>query len=119
MSRRSFIHLDDVSDATLKVMLHGRNGDSYHISTNEVISIRELVEKICSKLGVQFEDHAEVVGERLGKDAAYQLDSTKLRRELGWMDKVSLDQGLDQCIDWVKENLEVLKNQPFDYSHKP
>jgi dTDP-glucose 4,6-dehydratase len=119
MSRRSFIHMDDVSDATFKTMLHGRNGDTYHISTDEVISIRELVEKICQKLGVRFEDHAEVVGERLGKDAAYQLDSTKLRTELDWQDSVSLDQGLVQCIDWVKANLEVLKNQPFDYLHKP
>ena len=119
VSRRSFIHMDDVSEATLKAMLHGRNGDTYHISTDEVISIRELVEKICQKLGVRFEDHAEVVGERLGKDAAYQLDSTKLRTELGWQYRVSLDQGIDQCIDWVKANLEALKSQTFDYIHKP
>ncbi|MDO8713783.1 MAG: GDP-mannose 4,6-dehydratase [Polynucleobacter sp.] len=119
VSRRSFIHMDDVSDATLKVMLHGKNGDTYHISTNEVVSIRELVEILCTKLGVLFDDHAEVVGERLGKDAAYQLDSTKLRTELGWQDKLTLDQGLDKCIDWVKRNLDVLKNQPFDYVHKP
>ena len=119
VSRRSFIHMDDVSDATLKIMLDGKNGHTYHISTDEVVSIRQLVEMLCSKLGVRFEDHAEIVGERLGKDAAYQLDSTKLRTELDWQDKVSLDKGLDQCIDWVKRNFEALKNQPFDYIHKP
>ena len=119
MSRRTFIHMDDVSDATLKVMLQGRNGDSYHISTDAVISIRELVEKICQKLGVRLDDHAELVGERMGKDAAYQLDSAKLRKELGWQERISLDQGLDQCIEWAKANLETLQNQPFDYIHKP
>ena len=118
VSRRSFIHMDDVSDATLKIMLHGKNGDTYHISTDEVVSIRQLVETICKKLGVQFEDHAEIVGDRLGKDAAYQLDSTKLRTELRWQDNVSLDQGLDQCIDWVKRNFDALKNESFDYIHK-
>jgi dTDP-glucose 4,6-dehydratase len=118
-SRRSFIHMDDVSNATLKIMLNGKNGDTYHISTEEVVSIRELVEVLCSKLGVRFEDHVEIVGDRLGKDAAYQLDSTKLKVELGWQDKVSLDKGLDQCIDWVKRNFEALKTQPFDYIHKP
>ena len=118
VSRRSFIHMDDVSDATLKIMLHGKNGDTYHISTDEVVSIRQLVETICKKLGVQFEDHAEIVGDRLGKDAAYQLDSTKLRTELNWQDNVSLDQGLDQCIDWVKRNFDALKNESFDYIHK-
>lgn len=119
VSRRSFIHIDDVSDATLRAMLYGRTGETYHISTDEVISIRELVERICQKLEVRFEDYAEVVGERLGKDAAYQLDSTKLRTELGWRDRMALDKGLDQCIEWVKANLEALQDQPFDYIHKP
>lgn len=118
-SRRSFIHMDDVSDATMKVMLNGRNGETYHISTGEIVSIRELVDGLCKKLDVRFEDHVEVVGERLGKDAAYQLDSTKLRSELGWQDRISLDQGLDQCIDWVKKHFDVLKSQPYDYIHKP
>jgi len=117
-SRRSFIHMNDVSDATMKIMLHGKSGDTYHISTDEIVSIRQLVEMICEKLGVGFEDHVEIVGDRLGKDAAYQLDSTKLRRELGWEVKVNLDQGVTQCVDWVMRNLNSLKNQPFDYIHK-
>lgn len=117
-STRSFIHMEDVSEATLRIMLQGRSGDTYHISTDEVISIRGLVERICSKLGVRFEDHVDVVGERLGKDAAYHLDSSKLRRELGWRDSINLEQGLDQCIAWVQDNFDALKAQPYDYQHK-
>ena len=79
---------------------------------------RELVERICIKLNVRFGDHVEVVGERIGKDAAYHLDSTKLRTELGWQDHISLEQGLDECIAWVKNNFDVLKAQPYDYQHK-
>lgn len=117
-SRRSFIHMDDVSDATLKIMLNGRNGDTYHIATEEVVTIRQLVEMVCHKLNVRFEDHVEIVGERLGKDAAYQLDSSKLRTETGWKDKINLDKGLDHCIIWVQRNFPELKKQPFDYVHK-
>jgi dTDP-glucose 4,6-dehydratase len=118
VSTRSFIHMNDVSDATWKIMKNGQDGQAYHISTNEVISIRNLVEKICEKLNVPFEDHVEFVGDRVGKDSAYHLDSKKIRSELGWEDKITLDQGLDDCISWVKSNLEVLKQQPFDYLHK-
>jgi dTDP-glucose 4,6-dehydratase len=118
VSTRSFIHMRDVSDATWRIMLNGRNGDTYHISTNEVVSIRELVERICIKLNVRVEDYVEVVGERMGKDSAYHLDSTKLRTELGWQDHVSLDQGLDETIAWVRTNFEALKAQPYDYMHK-
>ena len=119
VSTRSFIHMNDVSDATWKIMQSGRNGDSYHISTSEVVSIRQLVERICQKLGVSFESHVEIVGERMGKDSAYHLDSTKVRTELGWEDHLSLDQGLEECIDWVRDNFEALKASNYDYSHKP
>ena len=117
-STRSFIHMRDVSDATWKIAQHGLNGDTYHISTDEVISIRDLVAKICTKLGANFEDHVEIVGERLGKDSAYHLDSTKVRAELGWADQIKLDAGIDECIAWVKGNLEALRNEPMTYIHK-
>jgi dTDP-glucose 4,6-dehydratase len=119
VSTRSFIHIRDVSDATWNIMKNGREGDTYHISTREVISVRDLVEKICGRMGVRFEDHVKVVGERLGKDSAYHLDSTKLRTELGWQDRIGLDQGIDECIAWVRENLDALRAQPYDYIHKP
>ena len=119
VSTRSFIHMKDVCDATWKVMTDGNNGETYHISTDEVISIRSLVERICLKLNVAFDDHVEFVGDRIGKDSAYHLDSKKIRAKLGWEDKTSLEQGLDECISWVKSNFEILKQQPFDYQHKP
>jgi dTDP-glucose 4,6-dehydratase len=117
-SRRSFIHMNDVSDATWRIATQGQMGETYHISTNDIVTIRQLVERICEKLGVRFENHVEVVGERLGKDAAYMLDSTKLRGSLGWSDRVSLDAGLDECITWVKTNMKDLEKQPFGYVHK-
>lgn len=118
-STRSFIHIDDVSSATWSIMTNGKSGDTYHISTNNVISIRDLVEKICNKLGADFNACVEVVGDRLGKDSAYHLDSTKIRQELNWVDHVSVDEGIDKCITWIKSNLAALKEQPFDYVHKP
>jgi dTDP-glucose 4,6-dehydratase len=118
-STRSFIHISDVSDATWRIMEEGKNGDTYHISTNDVISIRDLVSHICTRLNVRFEDHVEIVGERLGKDSAYHLESSKVRAELKWQNQINFDQGLDECIAWVTENLEALKDQPYDYVHKP
>jgi dTDP-glucose 4,6-dehydratase len=73
---------------------------------------------ICGHMGVKFEDHVEVVGERLGKDAAYRLDSAKLRRELGWQDKVTLEQGIEETLAWVNRFFDELKTLPLDYIHK-
>jgi len=119
VSRRAFINMRDVSDATWRIAREAPAGETYHISTREIVTIRELVERVCRKLNARFEDSVEFVGERLGKDAAYMLDSTKLRNALGWRDRITLDAGLDECMDWVKANLDELKRQPFDYVHKP
>jgi len=118
-SVRSFIHIRDVADGTLRVAREAPPGEIYHLSTARNISIRELVQLIAAQLGVSFEENVEVVGERLGKDSAYLLDSAKAREGLGWEDRISLEQGIEETIAWVKDNLDVLKEQPFDYTHKP
>jgi dTDP-glucose 4,6-dehydratase len=94
-STRVFIHMRDVSDATLKVALSGQIGECYHISSADLISIRGLVELIVDRLGKDFDACVEVGPERPGKDAAYMLDSSKLRTQLGWTDKVPLGEGID------------------------
>ena len=119
VSSRSFIHIDDVSDATYRIMLGGKNGATYHISTNELISIRSLVESIFERCSASFNDIVEVVEERLGKDTVYSLDSSKLRRELGWNDAISLERGLNETEAWIDNNLELFQTLPRKYVHKP
>lgn len=117
-SARSFIHIDDVSAATYKVMLNGVEGETYHISTNNLISIRELVEKIFEDNSSNFSKYVKIVEERLGKDDVYSLNSSKIRKELGWQDKISLDYGLEDTNNWIEENLTLLETLPRHYIHK-
>jgi dTDP-glucose 4,6-dehydratase len=119
MSVRSFIHVRDVADGTLKCAYHGDPGEIFHFSTQQHISIKSLVKKIANQMKLSFEDNVEYVGDRLGKDAAYLLDSDKARRELDWSEKINLEQGIEETIRWVKDNLETLKNESIDYIHKP
>jgi len=117
-SERSFIHIDDVSDATFKVMNNGIAGETYHISSNEKISIKNLVWKVFDILNQDPESLVESTGERLGKDHSYSLDSSKIRNELSWADNISLEDGIERTISWVQSNLDVLKTMPFEYIHK-
>ncbi len=118
-SERSFVHIKDVAEATYRIALHGRNGEAYHIATDRIVSIRALVELICAQLDARFEDSVEIVGERLGKDAAYRLDSSKLRSELGWSDETSLEDGIAETAGWVDLHLGELAQLPQSYIHKP
>ncbi len=118
-SVRSFIHIRDVVEGTRRVALRGTPGQCYHFATGDSISIRQLVERMCARVGVAFADAVDVVGERAGKDMAYLLDTTKARTELGWSDTIGLDQGIEESLAWVDRNLEILSHQPLDYVHQP
>jgi dTDP-glucose 4,6-dehydratase len=118
-SERAFVHVADVADATYRVALEGRNGEAYHISPQRVVSIRQLVEMICTRLGVPFADAVEIVGDRLGKDAAYRLDSRKIRDELHWQDRVALEAGIAETVEWVDRHIDDLRQLPSSYTHKP
>lgn len=118
-SERSFIHIDDVSEATRLIGEKGTNGDIYHIATENTVSIRHLVKMVCDKMNYDFNDLCQDSKDRLGKDAAYLLDSNKLRNQLNWQDNISLEAGIQATIDWLTANLATLKMQPSEYIHKP
>lgn len=118
-SVRSFIHINDVSAATLAIARNAPAGECYHLSTDRFISIRDLVAMICEMLGAKFADVVQVSEDRPGKDAAYLLDSRKARNAFGWTDTVSLEAGVEDAVRWVSTHLDDLLRQPADYVHKP
>lgn len=118
-SERSFIHIDDVSQATLKIALGGMVGETYHISTKSSITIRNLVDMICTKMGVDFNNCVDIVDDRPGKDATYLLNSAKIRDSLDWRDSISLESGIDNVISWVDANIVILEKEIDHYVHAP
>ena len=111
LSKRSFINIKDVCDATYKISKNGIIGESYNISTNQYISIKFLVTKICNLLGKDPKKIILNTEDRIGKDKYYQMSSKKIRSELNWEDKVSIDKGILETINWIKnESISLLKN---------
>ena len=50
------------------------------------------------------------VTDRLGHDARYAIDSTKLQRELGWEPSLQFEEGIEKTVKWYLENQEWLNN---------
>ena len=117
-SLRSFIHIRDVAKGTLEIVNKASPPEAFHLSTDRHISIRSLVELICIKMGADFESLVEVSPERPGKDAAYLLDSSKAKNEFGWSPRVTLENGIEETINWVQNNFDELIKEPMEYLHK-
>jgi len=116
-SLRSFIHIDDVTNALFMIAEKGEIGNTYHISTNEFISIADLTRLILDRIGREYDECVEVVEDRQGKDSAYLLNSEKIRSELDWNDSIPLKDGLDTVINWIKQDWNTLKDINLDYVH--
>ena len=82
-SVRAFISGVDVADAVMRSINYGLVGEVYHFSPERFLTIRKLIEIICSKMGVDFAELVEIAPDRPGKDQAYLMDSEKARRDLG------------------------------------
>lgn len=116
---KSFIHIRDVCDGIYKAIEKGRVGEIYHFSPKSGYSVRSVVEMISKKMGLGFDESTESVGERLGQDARYVIDSTKARNELGWKPRISIDEGLDEVIEWINHDWKTIVQQPHEYIHQP
>ncbi len=117
-ARRSFIHISDVSDATFKIMKSAKPGSIYHLSTPNLIAIRDLVAIIADKIGYKFSEVIEDVDTRRGLDDAYILDSSKVKKDFGWEATTSIEEGLKEVVDWINENWDIISREPLDYIHK-
>ncbi|MHA2787927.1 dTDP-glucose 4,6-dehydratase [Corynebacterium sp. S7] len=100
---RDWIHVDDHNDAVLAILERGCRGETYNIGAdNDHTSNKQVIEMICEIMGGSYEH----VADRAGHDQRYAMDSTKLRRELGWAPSYtsSIRDGLERTIDWYRNN---------------
>jgi dTDP-glucose 4,6-dehydratase len=104
---RSWLHVDDHSDALLLVLQNGRAGEVYNIGGAEE-SEKENVEvtrSILSLLGKP-ENLVRYVEDRKGHDRRYAVDYSKIHRELGWKPEVSFEEGLKKTLEWYSNNTD-------------
>lgn len=117
-SERMFIYADDVSNGIDKAIQHGKKGEIYHFSSEPLLSIKNLVEKISELMKIDPYSLIEITSDRAGKDNKYIMDTTKSEIELGWKPQVTLEEGLEKTLSWVRKNIHILKSLPLDYIHK-
>ena len=106
---RDWIYVNDHCDAVYKVLINGKSGESYNISGNNEIDNITIVKKILSLIN-KSENLIEFVGDRPGHDFRYSMDSSKIRKELDWDNKVNFEEGLEKTVKWYISNKEWWKD---------
>lgn len=116
-SKKQFIHIRDVVDGLLATLDRGAVG-TFHFTRHSEDTVADVVRTVCEQMGHNFEESSRVVGERLGQDTAYTLDTTRAERDLGWTPRVPFDQGVRETIEWIDMNWRAVLREPHVYHHK-
>lgn len=114
---KSFTHIKDVVRGLLWALEKGKTG-TYHLSVPDDFTVADVIQKICTSMGYDFQACTRVVGERLGQDARYWLECSKANRELDWHPRVQLENGVQEVVDWIDDNWDEIRTQPLEYQHR-
>jgi len=100
---RDWIYVQDHCEGISAVLEKGKAGEIYNISAGNELTNIEIVEKIV-KMIKKPESLITFVEDRPGHDIRYSLDSSKIRKELGWKPKFGFEESLLSTVQWYLEN---------------
>ena len=114
---RDWLYVEDHARAIDLIFHKGKVADTYNIGGfNEwknIDLIKVIIKTVDRLLG-----HPEgysldlitYVTDRKGHDLRYAIDSTKLKRELGWEPSLQFEEGIEKTVKWYLENEAWMEN---------
>lgn len=102
--RREFLHVDDLADACVFLMMHYSGEEHVNVGSGSEIAILELAQLIADITGFG----GDIVRDLSKPDGTPQklLDTAKLSR-LGWRASIDLPSGIASTYDWYQAQLSV------------
>jgi dTDP-glucose 4,6-dehydratase len=100
---RDWLHVDDHCRGIALALTKGRAGEVYNIGGGTELTNVELTHKILKAMGVG-EEFIQPVEDRKGHDLRYSVDISKINKEFGYSPQVNFEEGLEQTINWYKNN---------------
>ena len=114
---RDWLYVEDHARAIDMIFHNGKIAETYNIGGfNEwknIDLIKVMIKTVDRILGNP-EGHSldliTYVTDRLGHDARYAIDSTKLQKELGWEPSLQFEEGIERTVRWYLDNQEWMDN---------
>lgn len=118
---RDWLHVYDHCTGIDLVLHKGKAGEVYNIGGHNERANIDIVKLILKELDKP-ESLIKFVSDRLGHDRRYAIDSSKIRRDLGWKPKYTFEEGIIETIHWYLDNQDwiskVKSGQYQDYYNK-
>lgn len=112
---REWIFTEDHCSAINLILKKGKFGEAYNIGTGERMKNINVTKLLLKHLNLG-DDMIEYVKDRAGHDVRYALDSTKIKREIGFKPKFKFKDGIKETVNWYETNQnwwQKIKNGAF------
>ena len=101
-----WIYVDDVVQGMIAAAeVSGVEGLTIDLGSGASVTIREVAEKIIALMGRPFEPRLRPQPDRASETVRI-ADAAAARDCLGWVSRISLDEGLDKTIQWYRQEFE-------------
>jgi dTDP-L-rhamnose 4-epimerase len=99
---RDFVHVSDVVQANLLALASdAANGRVYNVGTGRATSVRRVAELLAELLG--FPEPPELPGRFRAGDVRHCFaDVSRIRKELGYAPRVTLEDGMRELLGWLR-----------------
>jgi dTDP-glucose 4,6-dehydratase len=112
---RDWLYVKDSCKGIFMVLKKGVLGEVYNMGGSNEKTNYEVVTHICSILdeikprkdGKSYSEQIAFIQDRLGHDRRYAIDSSKIKKDLGWQAEESFSSGLRKTIIWFMENYKI------------
>jgi NAD dependent epimerase/dehydratase len=114
---RDFTYVKDTAAAFLEIAKSNKlTGQVTNVGSGKEIPIDDIAIQIAELLGVKIKIATDRQRIRPQKSEVERLccDNSKILKNTGWRPKYNLRKGLDQTIEWIKQNLESYKSQIYN-----
>jgi dTDP-glucose 4,6-dehydratase len=109
---RDWLYVSDHCEAIWRVIEDGQPGETYNVGGNNQPANLTVVHTLCDFLDdlmpdsdfVPHKSLIQYVADRPGHDRRYAMDINKIRNELGWQPRESIESGLLKTVTWYLEN---------------
>jgi dTDP-glucose 4,6-dehydratase len=100
---REWLHVLDHCRAIDLILKQGQVGETYNIGSGLEVDVETIAGLLLAQFGLD-ETWKSYVPDRPGHDRRYLLDSSRIRRELGWQPQIDFEQGFAATVDWYRQN---------------
>jgi dTDP-glucose 4,6-dehydratase len=112
-SKRDLTFVSDTARGIiLALVVEGIVGETINIGSQRALSIKELVKEISNIMDREVLINVDSTRFRPDDVDTLVCDYNKANKLLGWNPEISINEGLEATIEWVKEN-GISFNKPF------